>query len=156
RSTPLVPCDAGRLRSLSVYCGGQSTIDDRFTKTHNRFMKTDLRFMNELLRIVGGALRLDIDRVRNYTAFLADKLEHEGDKSAATRLRKLLSESDHQLRPTDATFSRPVPVDAESRFALIERVNLHAFDEAPMVLSQEQWDVVHEFLSVAKSYAQLD
>lgn len=25
-----------------------------------------------------------------------------------------------------------------------------------MVLSQEQWDVVHEFLSVAKSYAQLD
>lgn len=119
-------------------------------------MKTDVRFMNELFRIVGGALRLDIDRVRNYTSYLADKLENEGDKGAATRLRKLLSESDHQLRPTDANFSRAVPVDAESRFALIERVNLGAFDDAPMVLSQEQWDVVHEFLSVAKSYAQLD
>ena len=27
--------------------------------------------MSELFRIVNGALRLDIDKVRNYTAFLA-------------------------------------------------------------------------------------
>ena len=46
-------------------------------------MKTDIRFFNEVARIVNGALRLDVDKVRNYTAFLADKLESAGEQSAA-------------------------------------------------------------------------
>jgi len=92
-------------------------------------MKEDLRFMNELFRIVNGALRLDIDRVRNYTAFLADKLEKDGDKNSAGRLRKMLEENDHQLRPTDAAFARAIPVDTDSRFPLIERVNVRNLEE---------------------------
>ena len=119
-------------------------------------MKEDLRFMNELFRIVNGALRLDIDRVRNYTAFLADKLEKDGDKNSAGRLRKMLEENDHQLRPTDAAFARAIPVDTDSRFPLIERVNVRNLEEAPIVLPQEQWDVVNEFISIAKSHAQLE
>jgi SpoVK/Ycf46/Vps4 family AAA+-type ATPase len=119
-------------------------------------MKSDLRFMSELLRIVNGALRLDIDKVRNYTAFLADKLEKDGDTSSAERLRKMLEESDHQLRPAGAAFAKVLPVDADSRFPLIERVNLKALSEPPVVLAQEQWDTVNEFLSIAKSYAQAD
>jgi hypothetical protein len=45
-------------------------------------MATDISFINELFRIVNGALRLDIDKVRNYTAFLADKLENAGEPDA--------------------------------------------------------------------------
>lgn len=119
-------------------------------------MKTDTRFMNELVRIVSGALRLDVDKVRNYTAFLADKLEKEGERVTAGQLRKMLEESGHQLRPSDAAFARALPVDADSRFPLIERVNLKALREPPVVLSAEQWDIIHEFLSVARSHAQLD
>ncbi|MEQ1802131.1 MAG: ATP-binding protein [Gammaproteobacteria bacterium] len=119
-------------------------------------MKSDLRFMNELLRIVNGALRLDVDKVRNYTAFLADKLEHEGEKTTAERLRKMLAESDHQLRPAEAAFARALPVDTDSRFPIIERVNLRVLREPPVVLATEQWDVVNEFLSIARSYAQMD
>lgn len=119
-------------------------------------MNNDKRFISELFRIVNGALRLDIDKVRNYTAFLADNLEKEGDKASATRLRKMLEESDQQLRPTDIGFARTVPVDSESRFPLVERVNLKGTDEPPIVLSQEQWDTINEFLSVAKSHAQID
>jgi ATPase family associated with various cellular activities (AAA) len=119
-------------------------------------MKSDNRFMSEVLRIVNGALRLDIDKVRNYTAFLAEKLEKDGDKSSADRLRKMLEESDHQLRPAGATFAKALPVDADSRFPLIERVNLKTMVEPPVVLAQEQWDTVNEFLSIAKSYAQAD
>lgn len=113
------------------------------------------RFLNELFRIVNGALRLDIDKVRNYTAFLADKLEEDGDTASAARLRKMLQESDQQLRPADAKFGGTLPVDAESRFPLIERVDLKALSEPPVLLAQAQWDVVNEFLSVAKSYGQL-
>ncbi len=119
-------------------------------------MKDDIRFMSELFRIVNGALRLDVDKVRNYTAFLADKLEKEGDRVSAGRLRKMLEETDHQLRPADARFAGALPVDTDTRFPLIERVNLKAHEEPRVVLSQQQWDVVNEFLSIAKSYAQLD
>lgn len=119
-------------------------------------MKETDRFLNELFRIVNGALRLDIDKVRNYTAFLADNLEKEGDKTSAARLRKMLDETDHQLHPAKAAFEKVLPVDTDSRFPLIERVNPAAIHEPRVVLSQEQWDIVNEFLSVAKSYAQTD
>jgi hypothetical protein len=119
-------------------------------------MKEDYRFMNELFRIVNGALRLDIDKVRNYTSFLADKLEKDGDKVTARRMRKMLEESDHQLRPADVGFVQPLPVDAESRFPLIERLGHRSISEPPVILSQEQWDLVNEFLSIAKSFALLD
>ena len=119
-------------------------------------MKHDIRFMNELFRIVNGALRLDIDKVRNYTAFLAEKLEKAGDAVSAGRLRKMLEESDQQLRPTGSAFAQVLPVDEDSRFPLIERVNLKTLSEPAVVLSHDQWDTVNEFLSIAKSYAQAD
>ena len=119
-------------------------------------MKDEVRFMAEVSRIINGALRLDIDKVRNYTAFLADKLEKAGDKSSAARLRKMLEESDQQLRPAGAAFAKALPVDSDSRFPLIERVNVKGTSEPPVILSQEQWDTVNEFLSIAKSHAQSD
>lgn len=112
------------------------------------------RFMSELFRIVNGALRLDIDKVKNYTAFLADKLEKAGDAVSANRLRKMLEESDRQLRPAGVSFAKTLPVDAESRFPIIERVDLKALSEPPIILSPEQWDTVNEFLSVSKSHIQ--
>src|ERR1700685_3702523 len=119
-------------------------------------MKDDMRFITELSRIINGALRLDIDKVRNYTAFLADKLDKAGDKASAGRLRKMLEESDHQLRPAGAAVAKVLPVDADSRFPLIERVHLRTLSEPPVVLGQDQWDTVNEFLSIAKSYAQAE
>ena len=119
-------------------------------------MPDELRFMNELFRIVNGALRLDIAKVRNYTAFLADKLESAGDRASATRLRRMLEETDHQLRPAEAALARTLPVDSESRFPLLQQVNLKSLHEPPVVLEEDQWDVLREFLSVAKSHAQLD
>lgn len=119
-------------------------------------MSSDIRFINELVRIVSGALRLDIEKVRNYTAFLADKLDQAGESTTANRLRKLLAESDEQLRPTGASFAAALPVDSESRFPLVERVGTKSISEPPIVLTQLQWDTVNEFLSIAKSYAQAD
>ena len=121
-----------------------------------RIMNNNNRFINEVFRIVNGALRLDIEKVRNYTSFLADKMEEDGDKVTAHRLRKMLEETDHQLHPSNVTFARSLPVDAESRFPLIELVNLKEVEEPPVILTEGQWIIVHEFLSVAKSYALLE
>ena len=117
-------------------------------------MDTDYRFINELFRIVNGALRLDVERVRNYTSFLADKLEESGDPGSAERLRKLLVETNHELRPTGVSAARTLPVDSDSRFPLIERVRQVV--EPPLVLSDQQSATLREFLSVAKSHAQLE
>jgi SpoVK/Ycf46/Vps4 family AAA+-type ATPase len=119
-------------------------------------MSGEIRFMSEMFRIIGGALRLDVDRVRNYTNFLADKLEAEGERSTAARLRKMLQETDHQLRPAGITTQRALPVDAESRFALIERTKPRTGDEPSIVLEEDQLATVAEFISVAKSQGQIE
>jgi SpoVK/Ycf46/Vps4 family AAA+-type ATPase len=119
-------------------------------------MNSSFRFTNELVRIVNGALRLDTDKVRNYTAFLAEKFESTGDIGIAEKLRKLLEETDTQLRPADVKLSRALPVDSESRFPLVENIRTKGISEPPIQLLQSQWDVVNEFLSVAKSYSTLD
>ena len=131
-------------------------VDCRYVMLYNRYMKTNIRFMSELFRIINGALRLDIDKVRNYTAFLADKIEKAGDTASAARLRKMLEESDQQLRPAEAAFTKALPVDSESRFPLIERVGLKTLIEPPIILEQPQWDIVNEFVSITKSYAQAE
>ena len=119
-------------------------------------MENNSRFINEVFRIVNGALRLDIDKVRNYTAFLADKLAEAGENNSAARLRKLLQESDHQLRPSKTSLAGAVPVDEESRFPLLEKVNLRGLDEPGIVLSDGQTSAVTEFLSITNSHAQLE
>ena len=112
--------------------------------------------MSEVFRIINGALRLDIDRVRNYTSFLADKLHESGDEKTAARLRRLLLEEDHQLRPAGASSAHTLPVDSESRFPLIERIKPQTIDEPPVVLNDTQWATVREFISVAKSQGQIE
>ncbi|MBK6759436.1 MAG: AAA family ATPase [Ignavibacteria bacterium] len=119
-------------------------------------MKETDRFISELMRIINGALHLDIDKVRNYTSFLADKLEKSGDIVTAERLRKVLVENDHQLRPIGSKRTATLPVDADSRFPILEFVNLDQIQDPPMILNASQWQLVNEFVSVAKSYAQLD
>jgi len=131
-------------------------LDRCLVKRHNCFMEKHNDFMGELFRIITGALRLDIDKVRNYTAFLAEKLEKAGEEATARRLLKLLEENDHQLRPVGIASGNTIPVDSESRFPLIEKVNMRSLSEPPVILTQEQWDIVNEFLSIAKSYAQAD
>ena len=112
--------------------------------------------MSEVFRIINGALRLDIDRVKNYTSFLADKLHESGDEKTAARLRRLLLEEDHQLRPAGTRSAHTLPVDSESRFPLIERIKPQTIDEPPVVLNDTQWATVREFISVAKSQGQIE
>ena len=117
-------------------------------------MKNNNRFANELFRIIEGALRLDVNKVRSYTGFLADNLEKEGEKVLAGRLRKLIEKSERKLRPSSVEFSSALPVDGESRFPLVEHVACP--EESPLVLSGEQWEVVREFTDIAKNYARVD
>lgn len=124
-------------------------------KCYKCIMKSDNSYMSELFRIINGALRLDSRKVINYAEFLADKLEANGDKASASRLRKLLSENERQLHPAQVT-SKALPVDSETRFPLVEDVNLQDPGEPPLILSDDQQNLINEFISVAKSQAQFE
>jgi hypothetical protein len=116
-------------------------------------MKAHLPYSSELFRIISGALRLDASKVRNYTAFLAEKLESAGDDATARRLRKMLDETDHQLIPAGLT-NRALPVDGETRFPLVERVIAKTAQSRRPQLTSRQEDVISEFISVVKSHSQ--
>ena len=49
-----------------------------------------------------------------------------------------------------------VPVDSETRFPLVEKLDVRQLLEPPLLLPQQQLDLVSEFISVAKSHSQLE
>src|SRR5688500_13752267 len=151
RERPNVPTESGRGVRRIASILPESGIGDRGPVHHNSVMEDESRFLNEFFCIVNGALRFDIDSFRDYTSFLADKLDESGEKQSAVRLRRLLEESDHTLRPAGVSVARTFPVDSESRFPLIERVNVKTVKEPPVVITDQQRAVLGEFLSVAKS-----
>lgn len=113
------------------------------------------KYTTELFRIVSGALRLDTVKVRNYTAFLADKLEADGEPATANRLRQLLAETDNQIHPARVSM-RTVPVDGETRFPLLEKVSTAEAGRNRIVLTAEQQEIVTEFISIARAQAQFE
>jgi len=118
-------------------------------------MNNQNTYLSELFRIVSGALKLDTHKVRNYASFLAEKLETDGDVASATRLRKMLAETENQLHPANLTTKSP-PVDGETRFPLLENVDLNDAFETRLILSNEQRDLLHEFIAIAKSQTQFE
>ena len=111
-------------------------------------------YLSEVFRIVEGALRLDGEKVRNYALLLAEKLQEDGDETTANRLRRMLQEKGHQLRPAKLEQHAP-PVDGESRFPLLQKeivpdsVNRHLFTE-------HQRHAIDEYLSVVRSRVELE
>lgn len=116
------------------------------------------KYLSEVFRIVEGALRLDGEKVKNYANLLADKLEADGNGSSAKRLRQMLEQQGHQLRP--AVFrqqhnSTP-PVDDESRFPLVQHIYSQEEHADYFYASDAQRKAVEDFLSVAGARAQLE
>jgi ATPase family associated with various cellular activities (AAA) len=111
-------------------------------------------YLSEVFRIVEGALRLDGEKVRNYALLLAEKLQEDGDETTANRLRRLVQEKGHQLRPTQLEHHTP-PVDGESRFPLLQKEAITDVVTSHL-LTNDQRDVVDEYLSVVRSRGKLE
>lgn len=114
-----------------------------------------IQYFSELFRIVEGAIRQDGIKVRNYATLLADKLDGAGETSSAQRLRKLIADRAIQLHPTRLEQTPPPPVDGESRFPLLERVNIPSSVDAHL-LTDVQRTFVGDYLSVIKSRGELE
>ena len=116
---------------------------------------TNNTHLSELFRIVEGAIRLDGVKVRNYAALLADKLSAEGDDASAQRLRKILDAKAVQLHPTRLEQHAPPPIDGESRFPLVEKIEIPESVNRHL-LTESQKTFVGDYLSVVRSRAELE
>jgi MoxR-like ATPase len=112
-------------------------------------------YLSELFRIVEGALRQDGVKVKNYAQLLADKLASGGDEASAQRLRKLIDDRSVQLHPARLEQNAPPPVDGESRFPLLDRVDVPASAERHL-LTAAQRSFVEDYLSVVESRIELE
>jgi MoxR-like ATPase len=112
-------------------------------------------YLSELFRIVEGALRQDGVKVKNYAQLLADKLASGGDEASAQRLRKLIDDRAVQLHPARLEQNAPPPVDGESRFPLLDRVDVPASAERHL-LTDAQRAFVEDYLSVVESRIELE
>lgn len=111
-------------------------------------------YLSELFKIVEGANRLDSAKVNNYAALLADKLESSGEATSARRLRKILTKANNELRPAYIDQHRSIPVDSESRFPLLEKVNVDHKSESylPTPAAQES---INDFVSTVERREEL-
>lgn len=114
-----------------------------------------VEILSELFRIVDGAIRQDASKVRNYALLVADKLENGGDAISAKRLRQLVEEKSGELRPARLNQGSTPPVDQESRFPLLELVNVTNASE-PFVCDPDQQAVVNEFASIVEKRGVLE
>ena len=100
-------------------------------------------------------MRQDGIKVKNYAALLADKLANGGDDASAQRLRRLINDRAMQLHPARVEQSAPPPVDGESRFPLVDRVDVPASAERHL-LTDAQRAFVEDYLSVVESRIELE
>ncbi len=117
-------------------------------------MKKESSQWATVLVIIEAGLAKDTDKVRNYALLLADRLEEDGDKALATRVRRILDTSQAQrapggsaasLSPAQATFA---PVDPESRSAFVDEIKPTV--EEPPILNQRVFHEIGRFIQLQR------
>lgn len=92
-------------------------------------MEKEFSHWPTIFDIIDAAINKDVEKVRDYSSLLADRLDSSGDKALAARIRRKLNSKQtprtsngselSMFSPTQATFS---PVDAESRATFVSEV----------------------------------
>src|SRR5450830_647169 len=78
--------------------------------------------LSEVLKILDGALKSNASMSTNYAGLLADKLEAEGEREQAMRIRERLARAPSAIaHAQDASrLSVGLPVDSESRLHTVD------------------------------------
>ena len=106
-----------------------------------------MKHLLEILKIVDGAVNADRAKVSAYTEQLAAKLEDEGHRRAAERLRRALSQGKiQQLSTAREAAGQRLPVDSESRMSLASEEFFARDQKITVFLDQAAQSTVEEFL----------
>ena len=112
--------------------------------------------LSEVLKIIDGALKSNATMSTNYAGLLADKLEQDGERETAGRIRERLARAPTAVAHTqDASraFSS-LPVDQESRLDTID-VSAPVKDAITLHLPGGTANRITEFLQTVRHYDRL-
>jgi MoxR-like ATPase len=114
-------------------------------------MKKEISHWSTVLDIIEAALTRDPEKVRNYSALLAEHLDEAGEKSVAARIRRILDSrpmsravnggNSSVLSPAQTAFA---PVDPESRSPFVDEILLDSI-EAP-ILGPSKYAEISRFI----------
>ena len=112
--------------------------------------------MSEVLKILDGALRSNATMSTNYAGLLADKLELDGEREIAKRIRERLSRAPTAVaRAQDmAGMIGGLPVDSESRLDTLD-VSTPAKGSVHLCLPDGSARRINEFLQCINNYDRL-
>jgi ATPase family associated with various cellular activities (AAA) len=99
----------------------------------------------EILKIVEGAMNADRPKVQAYVDQLAGKLESDGERKAADRLRRAAYGGRMARMDVSEVAAKRLPVDQESRLPLADEEHLQQ-GHVPLVLDAYAEITVQEFL----------
>lgn len=109
-------------------------------------------YLLDIIKIVEGAANADHAKVAAYTRHLTERLEADGEKEAAKRLRQILTGSKvakMELARTDSTgrtsSHNPLPVDSESRLTTAQE-DYYQTGAVELFLAPEVEKIVQQFL----------
>lgn len=112
--------------------------------------KTTTKHLLEVLKIVEGAVTADLTKVTAYVEQLASKIEAEGDKKGAERLRSVLTSKSKFGEVTSAKVGSRLPVDADSRLSLADEEFFEP-GAVSIFLGGHSKKTTNEFLKFVKS-----
>jgi SpoVK/Ycf46/Vps4 family AAA+-type ATPase len=105
-----------------------------------------LRYSIEIGKIVEGALKRDLLKVHNYTKQLIEKLEADNEAKTASKFSKILTDQNATtLSPMGTLSEISIPVDTESRVALVDIV-YPANNNIELILSKSNAAKLNAFI----------
>lgn len=112
--------------------------------------------LSEILKIIDGALRSNASMSMNYAGLLADKLEDEGERATASRIRERLARAPSAIAHSlDAShMSTALPIDMESRLDTVD-VSMANPNDIKLLLPGGTANRIQDFLNSARHYDKL-
>jgi len=112
-----------------------------------------MQYLTEILNLAEAAITGDRRKGLSYAQLLAEKLESNGERKAAERLRRAVSSPKSQAGVTAARMER-LPVDSESRLSLADET-IVAPGDAEVFLEAHVQTSVDEFVRYVRASDQL-
>lgn len=114
--------------------------------------------LSEVLKILDGALKSNASMSSNYAGLLADKLDQEGLRDQANRIRERLARAPSAIaHAQDASkLGFGLPLDSESRFETVDEKAPAARGSIHLHLPTGTSNRISEFLQSVRHYDELD
>jgi SpoVK/Ycf46/Vps4 family AAA+-type ATPase len=113
-------------------------------------------FSLEIIKIIEGALKQDKSKVINYTNFLINKLEENGDMEIANNLKKTLnSKKGTMIKQMSTEEIFRVPIDKESRLPMADIFYPNELIDEVVFLNDEAKEEIERFLEYYKNIDKL-